>query len=163
MIEIENLGSFQKDMQHAYEKMHRKELLKIIRPGVNILMKAVKGRTPERTGFLRRSIKLKPMRGTNDFPYAAYFVDFANVKIKETGKKMKAFYGLFVHNGTIITKGKRKHRKPRLFSNLEELAYQRDRAAAGYRIKPNPWVYEAFEATAQQAADRILEDIKNKL
>lgn len=159
MIEIENLGSFQKDMQHAYEKMHRKELLKIIRPGVNILMKAVKGRTPERTGFLRRSIKLKPMRGTNDFPYAAYFVDFANVKIKETGKKMKAFYGLFVHNGTIVVPGEKRSHKSR--TDAEDR--RRLQAGGRQRIKPNPWVYEAFEATAQQAADRILEDIKNKL
>lgn len=158
-VSITNMGSFQRDMQRAYEKMHRKELLKVIRPAATIMMKAVKARTPQRTGFMYRSIKLKAQRGKSDYPFANYFVDFANIKKKSSGKKEKAFYGIMVHNGTIVVPGeKRKHR------SRTEAEDQRRLQAGGYeKIKPNPWVYEAFEATAQQVSNKLLEDVWNKL
>lgn len=164
-IEVENLGEFKKAMDKAVDKVQRQELLKILRPTARILLNAIKARTPVRTGFLKRTMKVKAMRGKNNFPYAAYMVGPGEVKRKDSKKKDKAYYGIMVHNGTIVVPNqKRKHRKPRLYSNSDERAYMRQRIAAGkVRIKPNPWVDEAFEQTAQQMTDKILNDIADKL
>lgn len=153
-IEVENLGEFKKAMDKAVGKVQRQELLKILRPTARILLTAIKARTPVRTGFLKRTMKVKAMRGKNNFPYAAYMVGPGEVKRKDSKKKDKAYYGIMVHNGTIVVPNqRRKHR-----------AYMRQRIAAGQvRIKPNPWVEEVFEQTARQMADKILNDIADKL
>lgn len=153
-FEVENLGEFKKAMDKAVGKVQRQELLKILRPTARILLTAIKARTPVRTGFLKRTMKVKAMRGKNNFPYAAYMVGPGEVKRKDSKKKDKAYYGIMVHNGTIVVPNqRRKHR-----------AYVRQRIAAGkVRIKPNPWIDEAFEQTARQMADKILNDIADKL
>ncbi len=153
-IEVENLGEFKKAMDKAVGKVQRQELLKILRPTARILLTAIKARTPVRTGFLKRTMKVKAMRGKNNFPYAAYMVGPGEVKRKDSKKKDKAYYGIMVHNGTIVVPNqRRKHR-----------AYMHQRIAAGkVRIKPNPWVDEAFEQTVRQMADKILNDIADKL
>lgn len=69
-----------------------------------------------------------------------------------------------VHNGTVVGTKKRKHRKPRTFSRSEERAYQRQRIAEGtVRIKPNPFVWRAFEAKVDAAAQKILETISKSV
>lgn len=158
-IEVENLGEFKKAMDKAVDKVQRQELLKILRPTARILLNAIKARTPVRTGFLKRTMKVKAMRGKNNSPYAAYMVGPGEVKRKDSKKKDKAYYGIMVHNGTIVVPGEKRSHK----SRTEAEDRRRLQAGGRERIKPNPWVDEAFEQTAQQMADKILNDIADKL
>lgn len=158
-IERESLAQFKRDMRSAYEKMHRKALLPLIKPSLSVLRSAVKAGTPKRTGFLQKSIRISPMRGRQDFPYAAYYVGYGEIKRKDTGKKWKPYYGIMVHNGTIVVRDEK--RKHRTITEAEER--RRIEAGGQVRIKPNPWVYKAFEQTAPRVAAKLLADLKEEL
>ena len=158
-IERESLVQFKRDMKSAYEKMHRKALLPLIKPSLSVLKSAVRAGTPKRTGFLQKSIRINPMRGAQDFPYAAYYVGFGALKRKDTGKKWKAYYGIMVHNGTIVVRGEK--REHRTITEAEEK--RRIEAGGQVRIKPNPWVLKAFEQTAPRIASKLLFDLSEAL
>lgn len=148
-IEVQNIGTLVKDFERSAEQITRKELVKALRPGAKLIQKAVLQRAPKRTGALRQALKIKKGRGSSKDPRATLFVRIAK---KSAGERRipPSVYGWFVHNGTVNWgKTKRKHRT--VTSN--------DVQSHGYRIKPNPFVYDAFEASANQAAEKILAHI----
>lgn len=153
-VEVQNLGSLERDLSALAGKLTKKDLLPIIRPGARTFSRAVKQRAPKRTGYLRSSIKVKAGKGKATQPYATVLTTFGNKKSKKFG-----FYGFFIHNGVVQYATKR---------NKREGAHSvdnRERAAArhGWRIKPEPFVYEAFETNVQQVADAILNKIEASL
>ena len=142
-VEVVNLGEFERDMQGIVDVLKRKELLKVIRPSSRDMLNSVIANTPVRTGRLAQSITMKPVRGKADDPYASYHV----------GPKRSAFYGIMVHNGTIIEPGKkRKHRRREVIP-----------AGAVVRIKANPWISRTFEEMAAACAEKILTAIEKRL
>ena len=163
-IEVENIAELKRDLSGIQEKLTKRDLVKAMRPGATAMRKAVQQRTPVRTGVLRKAWRIKVGRGSAKAPQATLTTYLAKNYRTRKGKMSKPYYAWFVHNGTIVTKGKRKHRKPRLYSGLEELAYYRQRMAEGsIRIKPNPFVAEAFEANVDRVANMILDNINNML
>lgn len=152
-ISVEGLGALQKDLKNIYGKLNKKELAKMLRPGANILRKEVKSRAPRRTGTLKNAVRVRTARGKAKDPTATLDVYFGKNYTTKSGKKVKPYYALFVHNGTIATEGKRKHRK----INSEQRSSQRQ------RIKPNPFVYEAFEAAVERAAQAVFDKIKTEI
>jgi hypothetical protein len=82
-------------------------------------------------------------------------VNTSKMKAKLTAKqqKGKAYYAYMVHNGTVVGANRR-----RIRSNSPSA-----KAQGVQRIKPNPFVYDAFEANVQAVADKILNDIMDKL
>lgn len=155
-IDVEGVGALQKDFRKVIDKLTRKDLVKIMRPGARIMAKAVKARAPRDRGYLAKSITVKAGRGKANDPRATVLVRYKSiVPSKKKGKQGQLeapYYAIMVHNGTVVTAGKRKHRRG---------------ATAQYgsaqRIKPNPFVYDAFEATVGQVTDKILSEISSKL
>lgn len=167
-VKVQNLGELKRDLSRLYGKLNKKDLAKLLKPGASIFRKAVKNRAPvghgPQAGALKRAIRVRTARGKASDPYAAVDVYFAKTFTTKSGKKVKPYYALFVHNGTVAHPTKRKHKKPRLFSNGEERAYQRQRLGENtIRIQPNPFVADAFEAEAQRVATVILSNIENAL
>lgn len=158
-VEVVGLAEVQKDLRALQEKVTKKHLVKYIRPGANIISKEVKAQSPVRTGTLRDSITLQVGKGKDTDPYAKISTYFKKNYVAR-GKKVYPFYVKFVHDGTVTHPGKRKHRKPRLYSRSEERAWQRQRMAEGrVRIKPNDFIYRAFDAKVDEAAKVILDNI----
>lgn len=153
-VKVENLGSLQKDLSALAGKLTKKDLLPILRPGARTLSHAVKQRTPRRTGYLRSSIKVKAGKGKATQPYATVLTTFGNKKSKKFG-----FYGFFIHNGVVQYATKRNKRK----GAHSEANRARAMEANGWRIKPEPFVYEAFEANVQRVATAILNKIEANL
>lgn len=163
-IEVENIAELKRDLSGIQEKLTKKDLVKAMRPGATVMRKAAQQRTPVRTGTLKRAWRINVARGPAEAPQATLTTSLAKNYRTRKGKMAKPFYVLFVHNGTIVTKGKRKHRKRRLYSGLEELSYYWQRLAEGsIRIKPNPFIAEAFKANVDRVANMILDNINNML
>lgn len=161
-IEVEGLGSLQKDLKGIADKLTKKDLARALKSGARTFERAVKNLAPKRTGLLRRAIRTKVGKGKNNAPYASVWVTFGKVntsKIKGLSQKQqkgKAYYAIMVHNGTVVgVNGKR------LRSKESERATTRTKGAQ--RIKPHPFVYDAFEANVQAVADKILNDIASQL
>lgn len=155
-IEVEGLGSLQKDLKGIADKLTKKDLARALKPGARTFQRAVKGLAPKRTGLLQRAIRTKVGKGKNNAPYASVWVTFGKVntsKIKGLTKKQQkgqAYYALMVHNGTVVgVDGKR----------IRSVT----RAQGAQLIKPNPFVYDAFEANVRAVADKILNDISSSL
>lgn len=144
-VEVIGLDEVQRDLRALQEKMTKKHLVKYIRPGANIISKEVKAQSPVRTGTLRQSITLRVGKGKDTDPYAKISTYFKKNYVAR-GKKVYPFYVKFVHDGTVTHPGKRKHRK---------------NAGVGgkQRIKPNDFIYRAFDAKADEAAKVILDNI----
>lgn len=158
-IKLEGKEHLATQFKITEESLQRKSLLKAMRPGVRDMSKAVKGRAPKDKGILRRAVTIKPLKGRAKDPSAGYYVTFRKI-YPHKGGTTTPYYALFVHNGTIVTQGKRKHRKPKLYSRSEERAYMRERLANGsVRIKANPFVWDAFESQAESVGDKIITDI----
>lgn len=153
-IKVENLGSLQRDLSALAGKLTKKDLLPILRPGARTFSRAVKQRAPKRTGYLRSSIKVKAGKGKATQPYATVLTTFGNKKSKKFG-----FYGFFIHNGVVQYATKRNRRN----GAHSEANRARAMAANGWRIKPEPFVYEAFETNVQQVANAILNKIEASL
>lgn len=159
-IHIENLGELHKQFRDIEGKLTKQGLASALRPGARIFQRAVKRLAPKRTGLLQRSIRTKLGKGRANAPYASMWVTFGKVntskmKAKLTAKqqKGKAYYAYMVHNGTVVGANGR-----RIRSNSPSA-----KAQGVQRIKPNPFVYDAFEANVQTVADKILNDIMDKL
>ena len=148
-IEILGLGELERDLRKLENKMTKKELIKLLRPGANILLKEIKAQTPRRTGTLQRSLRLRQGRGSATAPYASLFTNFKKNYTARSGKLVYPFYVTFVHFGTVTSEGKRKHRKG---------------ASVGRtRIRPNPFIYRAFAAKVSEAARVILDKISKSI
>lgn len=159
-FEVLNVGQLVKDLKGIEDKLTKKKLVEIIRPGAKQLQQEVKSQAPKRTGTLRSAIRIKVGRGKTNAPSATIQTYLAKTYQTKKGKKVKPYYAWFVHQGTVAHHGKRKHRKPRLYSGLEELAYLRQRMTEGsVRIKPNPFVARAFDAKVDEVAATILNRI----
>lgn len=139
-IEVEGLGALHADLSKMRDKLTRKDLLKIIRPGAQRLRKAILQRAPMRSGGIRSSLRVRAGRGKNDEPYANIYVDYAEkAKSPRDGKMVKPYWAIMVHNGTL------------------------DRKTGAQKIKPNPFIFEAFESTREEAAATILQNIKRHI
>lgn len=150
-VEVVNIAELRRDLSDLRGKMTKKELAAAIRPGAAVMRQAVKSLTPVRTGTLRRAWRIKVGRGSAKAPRATFTTYLAKTYRNKDGKPIEPFYGYFVHNGTVVSNKKRKHRK-------------RVAGAEGrQKIKPNPFVAEAFEANVDRVATMILDNINNML
>lgn len=147
-VEVIGIATLEKDMRKMYSSINRKDLLKLMRPPANRLVKAIKAEAPVRKGYLRKAIKLVAWKGKNDEPFATLVTTMAKTYPYE-GKRVKPYYAWFVHNGTVTSEGKRKHRK--------------GAAVGAQRIKPNPFVERAYDAQIDDVGIRILEAIEKKV
>lgn len=159
-IEVQNLGELKRDLTALADKMTKRELVPILRPGAKVMQKAIKQRTPVRKGLLKRAVKVKVGKGKATAPYATLMTYFKGLTPFQQGKKKgPETYGWFIHNGVANFGTKRNRRK----GAHSEANREKALARGGYRIKPNPFVYEAFEANAQKAANEILNKIESSL
>lgn len=143
-ISVENIGHLQRDLSKIYGKLNKSDLAKLMRPGAAIFSKAVKARAPYRSGALKKAIRVRTARGRKDDPRAAVDVYFGKTIATKSGKKGKPYYALFVHNGT------------------DERFRKKNKRSTG-RLKPNPFVYDAFEAEVQRVAETVLDNIERAL
>lgn len=153
-IEVQNLGELQRDLSALADKLNKKDLVKIIRPGARVFSRAIKQHAPKRTGYLRSALKVKVGKGKANAPYATVMTTFGNKKSKKFG-----FYGFFVHNGVVQYQSKRNKRT----GAHSQTNRAKGLAQGGWRIKPNPFVYDAFEANVNQVATTILSNIESML
>ena len=148
-IEVENLGALEKQLKGISGRFTKAELVPVLKPGARTLQRAIKALAPKRTGLLKQSIRVKVGKGRSTNPYATVWTTFGKVKTKKL--KGEAYYAYMVHNGTVVGRdGKRIRAKSA-------------KAAGAQRIKPNPFVYNAFEANVQNVANTILSEIASKL
>lgn len=143
-LEVENIGNLQRDLSAIYGKLNKRDLAKLMKPGANVFRKAVRSRAPVRKGALRSAIRVRTARGKKDAPGAAVDVYFAKTYTSKKGVKGKPYYALFVHNGT-----------PERFR-------KKSKSSTG-KMRPNPFVYDAFEAEVQRVADMVLDNIERAL
>lgn len=164
-IEVENIAELKRNLSGIQEKLTKRDLVKAMRPGATVMRKAVRQRTPVRTGTLKKAWRTSVGRGSAKAPQATLTTYLAKNYRTRMGRMAKPYYAWFVHNGTIVSKKKRKHRKPpQYLSGLHLLSYYRGIMAEGsIRIKPNPFVAEAFEANVDRVANMILDNINNML
>lgn len=149
-IDIVGIDRLEKDLRKLQSKMTKRELVKLIRPGANIILREIKAQTPQQTGTLKRAIRLRVGRGASDAPYASILTNFRkNYLSRKTEKRVYPFYVKFVHFGTVTSSNKRKHRKG---------------ASVGKtRIHANPFIYRAFKAKYNEAARVILDKISKSV
>lgn len=148
-IEILGLGELARDLRKLEDKMTKKELIKLLRPGANILLKEIKAQTPRRTGTLQRSLRLRQGRGDANAPYASLFTNFKKNYTARSGGLVYPFYVTFVHFGTVTSERRRKHRE----------GASRGRT----RIRANEFIYRAFAAKVSEAARVIMDEISKSL
>ena len=153
-IRVENIGELQRDLSKLAEKLNKKDLVPILRPGAKVFQKAIKQHAPKRTGYLRSALKVEVGKGKASAPYATLMTTFGNKKSKKFG-----FYGFFVHNGVVQYSGSHNRR----VGAHSEANRAKGLAKGGWRIKPEPFVYDAFEANVNQVADTILTKIESML
>lgn len=143
-FEVLNVGRLVKDLKGIEDKLTKKKLVEIIRPGAKKLQQEVKAQAPKRTGTLRSAIRIKVGRGKANAPSATIQTYLAKTYQTKKGK-VKPYYAWFVHQGTVASNKQRKHRKG---------------ASSGeQRIKPNPFVERAFDAKVDEVAATILNRI----
>mgnify|MGYP003423463880 CR=1 FL=1 len=150
-VEVIGLGNVIADMARLRDKMMRRELLWAIRPGAKYIAKAIKQQAPVRTGTLRDSLTLKVGKGKDTDPFASIYTHFKKNYSRKGGKKTYPFYVKFVHDGTVTHEGPRprKHRT--------------GGAVGRQRIKPNEYIYRAFDESAGEAAEMVLSKIMDNL
>lgn len=158
-IHVENVGELQRDLSKLAEKLNKKDLVPILRPGAKVFQKAIKQRAPKRTGMLKRAVKVKVGKGKATAPYATLNTYFKN-PVKPAGKKKgPQTYAYFIHNG-VVQYGTSRNRRVGAHSEANRVKGLRQ---GGWRIKPEPFVYDAFEANVGQVADTILSKIESML
>ena len=138
-LDVENIGNLQRDLSNIYGKLNKRDLAKLMKPGANVFRKAVRSRAP-----VRSAIRVRSARGKKDAPGAAVDVYFAKTYTSKKGVRGKPYYALFVHNGT-----------PERFR-------KKTKSPTG-AVRPNPFVYDAFEAEVQRVADMVLDNIERAL
>lgn len=156
-VEVVGLAALSRDFSMVREKLHRKEMAKVLRPGARIFVKEVRRRTPKRKGYLRRALTIKLMKGKPTSVFTNLGVDFLKKTYPWKNGPVRPFYAIMVHNGTVATpEGQR--RKHRAMSHESRIA-----EGGRERIKPNPFVYEAFMQSCQRVANKILSDLEQKV
>lgn len=147
-IEVVGIESVEKDMRQMYNSLNRKDLLQLMRAPTNKLVKSLKAEAPVRKGYLRQAIKVAAARGRNDEPTATLLTGFKKT-YPFKGKMVKPFYAWFIHNGTVISE------KPRI--------HRAGASVGSQRIKPNPFVWRAYEATIDDVGEGIINEIVKKM
>lgn len=150
-VEVIGLGDVIADFAKLQDKVTRRDLLWAIRPGARYIAKAIKKQTPVLTGTLRDSLTLKVGKGKDSDPFASIYTHFKKNYSRKGGKKSYPFYVKFVHDGTVTHEGPqpRKHRA--------------GGAVGRQRIKPNEYIYRAFDESVGEAAEIILAKIMNEI
>ena len=145
-IEVFGIDKLEKDLSSIADKMTKKELAKLIRPGAVIFQKEMKAQAPRRTGTLQKAVRVRIGRGKASDLAATVETYLAKMYVApKSGKLVKPYYAWFVHNGTVTSKDKRAHRK--------------GASVGAERIKPNPFIARAFDAKVNEAARLILDKI----
>ena len=145
-IEVFGIDKLEKDLSSIADKMTKKELAKLIRPGAVIFQKEIKAQAPRRTGTLQKAVRVRIGRGKASDLAATVETYLAKMYVApKSGKLVKPYYAWFVHNGTVTSKDKRAHRK--------------GASVGAERIKPNPFIARAFDAKVNEAARLILDKI----
>lgn len=170
-VEIVGERAVRQQLNAKADSLLRPSLLKGLRVGARVIRKEVAKRTPKRSGALLRALRVRAHRGKNDVSWASVGVSFGKNTYLNKGKMVKPFYAIMVHNGTVIGKdGKRvrlKSYKAKAYDGWSDMqkARQRqaDKANAKQRIKPNPFVYDAFIESYGPAAEATLEKFKKML
>ena len=167
-IEVVGLGKVEKEIKAVSDALLRPTLLKGLRVGAAEFRKEVRKRTPKRKGALLKALKVRAHKGKNDRSWASVGVSFKKNTYQYKGKIVNPFYGIMIHNGTIVGKDGKRIRytnfnkkaydgfsnwKKTLWANQERIE---KRASARQRIAPNPFLYEAFMDAAPRAADKAL-------
>lgn len=142
-IEVFGIDKLEKDLSSIGDKMTKKELAKLIRPGAVIFQKEIKAQAPRRTGTLQRAVRVRIGRGKTSDPAATVETYFAKIyKSPRTGELVPPYYSWFVERGTKERfRGKPKKQIP-----------------TG-SMKANNFVARAFDAKVNEAARLILDKI----
>lgn len=149
-IEVFGIASLERDLRGIANKMNKKDIAKILRPGAQLFQKEIRSQAPVRTGTLQKAVRVRVARGRASDPTATVETYFAKTYVApKSGKLVKPYYAWFVHNGTVTSKGRRVHRK--------------GASVGARRIRPNPFVARAFEAKVDEAARVILEKISKSV
>lgn len=142
------------------EAIGKKTLQKILRKGAQIIAKDIKARAPVDKGWIKKSVRVAQMNTKGVDQHLNYKIYLAKVyPYKRKWQSLfrsgittgitNPFYAWFVHNGTVTSQGVRKHRAG---------------ASVGReRIKANPFIADAWEAKADEAADYVTEEINNEI
>lgn len=143
-IEVFGIDKLEKDLSSIADKMTKKELAKLIRPGAVIFQKEIKAQAPRRTGTLQRAVRVRIGRGKASDPAATVETYFAKIyKSPRTGAFVRPYYSWFVEQGT-----KERFRGKK----------QKKQIPTG-SIKANNFVARAFDAKVNEAARLILDKI----
>lgn len=138
------------------ESIGKKTLKKILRKGAQIIAKDIKARAPVDKGWIKKSVRVAPMNTKGVDKHLNYKIYLAKVyPYKRKWKSLLSsgittgvtnpFYAWFIHNGTVASDGVRKHRAG---------------ASVGReRIKANPFISDAWDAKADEAADYVVDEI----
>lgn len=164
-VEVLGVKALQRELTVKADALLRPSLLKGLRAGAKVIRKEMSRRTPKRKGALLRALRVRAHRGKNDVSWASVGISYGKSTYLNKGKMVKPFYAHMVHNGTVIGKdGKRvrfKSYKAKAYDGWSDMqkAWQRnaDKANAKQRIKPNPWIYDAFMEAYGPASDITLE------
>jgi hypothetical protein len=151
-VEIVGERAVRQQLNAKADSLLRPSLLKGLRVGARVVRKEVAKRTPKRSGALLRALRVRAHRGKNDVSWASVGVSFGKNTYRYKGKMVKPCYDFMIHNGTIVGEdGKR-------------IRDAKKRAQVGkQRIKPNPFVYDAFVESHGPAAEATLEKFKKML
>lgn len=165
-IEVVGLGKVEKEIKAVSDALLRPTLLKGLRVGAAEFRKEVRKRTPKRKGALLKALRVRAHKGKNDRSWASVGVSFKKNTYQYKGKIVNPFYGIMIHNGTIVGEdGKRirfKSYKSKAydgFSGFQKAAqrqHDRQSVQGRQRIAPNPFLYEAFMEAAPKAAEKSL-------
>lgn len=153
-IEIVGIGALNKDLSGIQGKLTKKGLAPLLRPGIKVMQGAIRQGAPVRTGTLKRAIRIRLAKGPNDAPRATMMTYLAK-NYRHKGRRAKPFYWIFIEHGVENYGSQRNKRRG--------AHRKRTRRVDRWRIKPNPFVAQAFEANAQVVTDTILEKIANSL
>lgn len=151
-IEVLGVKALQRELTAKADTLLRPSLLKGLRAGAKVIRKEMSRRTPKRKGALLRALRVRAHRGKNDVSWASVGISYGKSTYLYKGKMVKPFYAHMVHNGTIVGEdGKRiKNAKLRIEKGKQ-------------RIKPNPWIYDAFMEAYGPVSDITLEKFMKML
>lgn len=150
MAKVEGIEEFINKLKELDAKIQKKHLRTSLRAGAKIIQKQMKEDAPEKTGQLRKEIKVKAGRSGKGFISVA-------VAIGQKAQKAKAWYAGFVDLGHFLGK--------RLRGKFTREQYHRLSLGVGRKFVPGTHFAEkAFESSkdaAQQAAvDKLAELIE---
>lgn len=160
-IKIEGYKEAIQVLDQLTNQMQKKLIKQALQKAAAPMVSAARTRAPKRTGALAKSIRIAPLR--KDRKPTMVSIAVAPVFDVTKNDKVNAFYGRFVHDGTKDRKpkgtGSRKARggsKMLVFAGADG-GKVFTRSARG--LKPNPFMLDAFNSTANESAERFGSDL----